>query len=178
MKKFYFSLTSILLALFVCVGFASCSDDGDNKPSGNGGTITNYGIVTETGVRSSSLFASVSNGANTLVITGFAPVRAEGYYDIYKHIVTGIGLYSDDEGNEFAEWMPGQDIPTEFEKIAAGYSEMLMRTRIKGTDKYVYAYLDKERYLKESTGGMQGNVIGAVLKYQSPIDPATFKGFE
>lgn len=177
MKKFYFSLLPFLLALFVCVGFTSCSDDGDNEPSGNGSTITNFGVVAETGVKSRSLFASAHDGDNTLIIPGFAPIRAAGNYNVYKHIVTSIRLYSDDEGNEFASWSPGKNIPSSFEKETY-VGEVLVRTKIKNSDEYVYAYIEKVRYLEESTGGMDGNVIGAVLKYQSPIDPATFKGFE
>lgn len=34
MKKFYFSFLPFLLALFVCVGFASCSDGGDDELNG------------------------------------------------------------------------------------------------------------------------------------------------
>lgn len=107
---------------------------------------------------------------------GFAPLRVESDYNIYKHVVVDVDMYAEDEGNEFAKWSPGMSLPTEWSKQSTGYS-YLIRTRIKNSDSYAYCYIEKIRCLEESTGGMQGNVIGAIYKYQSPIDPESFEGF-
>lgn len=173
-------LRSILLLatmMTVSLTFTAC-DDEDEDSNNSGSITTNYGVVTDTGVKTKSLFASAHNGDNVLTIPGFAPIRAEGYYNVYKHLVESMRLYSDDEGNEFAEWTPGTSLPSSFKKTSGYGFNGLVRTKVKNSEEYVYAYIERVRYLEESTGGMDGNVIGVVIKYKSPIDPLTFKGFE
>ena len=171
-------LMALLMVCLLSTGFTSCGDDDDepDNPTGSGtGTVTNFGIVAPTGVHTISLFYSAQNGETVFLLPGFAPNRLEADYNIYKHVVVRVYIYSDDEGNEYANWEPGRDMPTNWYKKESG--NVLVRTKVKNSDDYVYAYLERVRYLEESTGGMAGNVIGAVYKYQSPIDPLTFKGF-
>lgn len=174
-----------LLPLFICtimscLALTACGDDDKDEPdvpgTSSANVMTNYGKVTATGVKSMSLFASAHDGTNVLDIPGFAPIRLATSYNIYKHINTGSYLYADDMGNEFAIWEPGSPLPTEFRDQSSS-SYILVRTQIKNSDKYVYAYIERVRSLTESTGGMDGNVIGGVIKYISPIDPASFTGF-
>lgn len=156
----------------------SCGGDDNDDPEvpDSKNVTTNYGVVKTTGIKTISLFASAHDGETTLTIPGFAPIRLATEYNIYKHINVSYYLYADDMGNDFATWYPGNKIPLEFEDTNKG-NNVLIRTKVKNSDKYVYAYIERIRYLEESTGGMDGNVIGGVLKYTSPIDPATFTGF-
>lgn len=180
-KELLHSLLLLVAVMMISTTFTACGDDDDSDEStGSNSVITDYGLVTETGIKTKSLFASAHDGDNVLTIPGFAPIRAEGNYNIYKHIVVSMRLYSDDEGNEFAKWTPGESIPSSFEKISGYgyYMNGLVRTKVKNSNEYVYAYIERVRDLEESTGGMDGNVIGVIIKYKSPINPETFKGFD
>ena len=175
MEKHFKYLTLLLVAAFIPT-LSSCGGDDDDEPGGSNSTITTeYGAVKTTGVKTISLFTSASDGETTLNIPGFAPIRAKGSYNIYKHYVDNIGLYAEDDGNEFASWIPGGSIPASFTDLTYSHN-ILVRTKVKNSDAYVYAYIEKVRPLEAGTGTMGANLIGYVYKYTSPIDPHTFTG--
>lgn len=177
MKKLKF-LSMLIACLTAMVAFTSCGDDNDEPDvlDTTTGTETYYGIIKPTGVHTISLFASAHDGETVLSLPGFAPIRLRTYYNIYKHHNDGAGLYAEDMGNDFAEWRPGIGIPASFSEVSWD-SQILVRTKVKGSDSYVYAYIERVSHLTESTGAMGANVIGGIYRYTSPIDPATFTGF-
>lgn len=167
----------LMLVTSFSLTFVSCGGDDNEEPDNpSNGIVTNYGTVKPTGVQTMSIFISAKDGETVLNLYGFAPIRAQGSYNVYTRVIDSIYLYAEGD-NEFASWTPGDKIPSNF-RDTENASHMLVRTKIKGSEEYVYAYIEKIRSLAEATGEMKKSLMGYVIKYQSPIDPATFNGFE
>lgn len=123
-----------------------------------------------------SLFISAQHGETKLNIPGFPTIMARGHYNVYTRVIDSIILYSEDGGCEFAKWNPGSEVPAYFSDESSDY-QIIVRTKCKNSDEYVYAYIEHVRSLAEATGEMKESLIGWNFKYTSPIDPITFKGF-
>lgn len=166
------------MTIFFAAAMVSCSEE-DNSV----GMTTNYGSVTSTGYKTATVFMSAHDGRNQLTIPGFAPILVRGTYNVYLHYVNGAYLYSTDNGNEFQSWSPGEPVPSEFGNETGfetnsgtfvGNYNMLVRTKIKNSNEYVYAFINITNFLNDG----DRNVIGVIVEYESPVDPNTYKTSE